>query len=432
MLKLLNQDLCPYSDSLVSRTFGLQGSFVMKTDKKLKNRFKDLIGGALVVSLMGCSGSPSISVLPSEDTFEQQGNEITAKMDILWVIDNSGSMQNEQTDLRNNFDSFITSFVGKGYDYRMAVVTTDAWYTVAGDYVNPTYDMTTPQTGAYSNFVFNTFNNTIKCPAGATVTSDFVDGDLTAVTQSGYVLIDSTDASIDFNLYGIGAPEYTPGDPAYIGNNVRNIFAINSKVGLTGCYFESGIKSAIASLQSPANAGFPRADAHLAIILVSDEDDFKLGTKETITASTYHDTLTNIASDAFGYSFHSITILEEGADNYCGTGSAYRIGSKYIELSDLSGGITASICGDFAVALDNIAQKIIETTVEFSLSSVPADPNKLVVSVKNPGDSGFTPIPQNIDNGWTYNATANSIVFHGTGIPAQGSEISIFYDPDSL
>jgi len=46
-------------------------------------------------------------------------------LDILWIIDNSGSMRVFQQSLSNNIGSFMTAFVQTGADYRMAVITTD-------------------------------------------------------------------------------------------------------------------------------------------------------------------------------------------------------------------------------------------------------------------------------------------------------------------
>ena len=56
------------------------------------------------------------------DNFEQDGMAIT---DILFVIDNSGSMGSNQTNFKNNFDSFINVFSAAGVDYQIAFITTD-------------------------------------------------------------------------------------------------------------------------------------------------------------------------------------------------------------------------------------------------------------------------------------------------------------------
>ena len=46
-------------------------------------------------------------------------------LDILWVIDNSGSMNIFQTNLAANIGIFMNAFANTGADYRMAVITTD-------------------------------------------------------------------------------------------------------------------------------------------------------------------------------------------------------------------------------------------------------------------------------------------------------------------
>ncbi len=44
-------------------------------------------------------------------------------MDVLFVIDNSGSMGQEQTNLIANFPQFINVLDNSGLDYRVAVTT---------------------------------------------------------------------------------------------------------------------------------------------------------------------------------------------------------------------------------------------------------------------------------------------------------------------
>jgi len=56
------------------------------------------------------------------DSFTQDGE---VSVDILFVVDNSGSMSSNQTNLKNNFDDFIAVYVGAGVDYHIALITTD-------------------------------------------------------------------------------------------------------------------------------------------------------------------------------------------------------------------------------------------------------------------------------------------------------------------
>lgn len=64
------------------------------------------------------------------DLFAQNANG--SKMDILWVIDNSGSMGDEQRALGENFSAFIKEFINKDIDFQMAVTTTDTSRNNAG------------------------------------------------------------------------------------------------------------------------------------------------------------------------------------------------------------------------------------------------------------------------------------------------------------
>lgn len=68
------------------------------------------------------------------DNFTQDGNAI---VDILFVIDNSGSMGSNQANFINNFDSFINVFSGAGVDYQLAFITTDNEAFVDGAIVTP-------------------------------------------------------------------------------------------------------------------------------------------------------------------------------------------------------------------------------------------------------------------------------------------------------
>lgn len=70
----------------------------------------------------------SQDTLFAEEIFEQNASTKLKGVDIVWVIDDSGSMSDEQATLANNFDSFINYFIGQEskLDFRMAITTTDA------------------------------------------------------------------------------------------------------------------------------------------------------------------------------------------------------------------------------------------------------------------------------------------------------------------
>lgn len=53
--------------------------------------------------------------------------EVNTKLDILFVVDNSGSMADEQEKLRNGFVSFANRYMQPTWDIRLAVITSDTY-----------------------------------------------------------------------------------------------------------------------------------------------------------------------------------------------------------------------------------------------------------------------------------------------------------------
>lgn len=72
--------------------------------------------------LSASGDAPDLSTPTQTDVTKQT---TIPEVDILWVVDNSGSMAEEQDDLAANFDAFINFFIGSGLDWHIGVVTTD-------------------------------------------------------------------------------------------------------------------------------------------------------------------------------------------------------------------------------------------------------------------------------------------------------------------
>jgi hypothetical protein len=71
-------------------------------------------------------GTPTPTPTPVSfvgETFHQGYSN--SRADILWIIDNSGSMGGEQAALSNSFSDFINGFVTLGLDFHLGVITTD-------------------------------------------------------------------------------------------------------------------------------------------------------------------------------------------------------------------------------------------------------------------------------------------------------------------
>ena len=78
--------------------------------------------GVLFPLLLGCAHEAGLSRREVVDSFLQ---EPAVEVDILWVIDDSGTMQNEQDQLAAGFQAFADSLLASGSDFQLGVVTTD-------------------------------------------------------------------------------------------------------------------------------------------------------------------------------------------------------------------------------------------------------------------------------------------------------------------
>lgn len=334
--------------------------------------------------LAGCAQkAPSFSLLSDENNFSQTPTVTNGKIDILWVIDNSGSMASSQENVANNFDSFIDLFNEKGMDYRMAVVTTEAYralYTESQEIAR------------------------------------FRDG-TDATGHTGVFVIDPT------------TPE------------LKQTFLKNMLQGVNGSGDERAFQSIKSALSNQINIpyGFPREDAFLSVILVSDEDDFSHDAQDSRagqygyaglhTIQSYVDFLDGITggnASSRNFNFNTISILDESClDDLNVESPGRRIGVRYQELANASRGIIGSLCGDFAQTLASISNRIIELTTAFYLNR---EPNPASIQVFINGAA----VPEDANDGWQYHSGDNSITFHGSFIPAAGSTITVRFDPITI
>lgn len=338
---------------------------------------------ALPTLLIGCdkSGS-SFSLLSTSQSFQQSTSYVQRKVDILWVIDNSGSMETSQTNLGVNFNSFINRFSQLGLDFRMGVISSDAY--MAYHYGN---------------------NNMSALRAG-----------------SGVRIIDSS----------------TP--------DMAQTFMANITLGIDGSGDERAFSSIEHALDNPLNGDFLRPDAFLAVIIVSDEDDFshydwQSGLSSYFFSEDYYDPsmfsishFTDLldektnseAGDIRNYSVSTISILDQDClDALANEFPGRKIGYRYAQLVDATGGTRGSLCGDFGNTLEAISNRVIELSSVFRLGSEPV-PETISITVNG------QLIPQSATDGWTYDPTTWSISFHGNSIPPAGANVQIYFDPKSV
>ena len=80
---------------------------------------------AVLATLSAGCNSNELDQLPATNSeIHYQGGD-PPPVDVLFVVDNSGSMEQEQTKLAANFSTFIQYFIDLELDFQLAVVTTD-------------------------------------------------------------------------------------------------------------------------------------------------------------------------------------------------------------------------------------------------------------------------------------------------------------------
>lgn len=334
-----------------------------------------------VLLFASCDKSGSnFSILSSSTQYQQQITYEPRKIDVLFVVDNSGSMSSSQQSLANNFPSFIKYFQEKSYDFKIAVTTTDAFY---GD-----------------QFVSS------GCSLCNVNQTQFKSG-----TNPKIYVIDSN----------------TP--------NLESVFAQNVNVGISGSGDERAFSSFKAALNSPLNSGFHRQNAFLSVIIVSDEEDFshdEISLNESYvqptlhTINSYKNFLESFTGGQANTDFHVSTISV--LDNACKTalGSGRKIGTRYMDIADATGGTKNSICSTFDTILDGISSHIVEQIkAQFYLTRKP-----ILSSIRVIVEGVL--VPEDITNGWTYDPVTNSITLHGTFIPSAGTNVTINFDPDGI
>lgn len=175
------------------------------------------------------------------------------KVDLLFIVDNSGSMEEEQLLVRDQLEAMVTALASGSV-------------TIGG--VAKTF----PQ-------VQSLHIGVISSDIGTDTTNPFSGGGCTR-TGDGAILLDhgsATDADATCNT------TYSPAYQAFAagGDVMQTAHDVGCRVGavgIDGCAFEQQLEAALKALTAPlettgANAGFLQDGSLLALVFVSDEDD---------------------------------------------------------------------------------------------------------------------------------------------------------------
>ena len=223
---------------------------------------------ACLADCAACDTVPPTAVTSCEQSLVVPG---AAKTDILFVVDDSGSMAGAQANLQANFQAFVDRLVASPVknDFQIGVTTTSVDTHVSGTYPN------TFVNGANSAPCTNPpYASSATYPQGAlvSVTADTGGNRIQSTTQPPRILAASS--------------------PTLVAD-----FTADVNVGICGSGKEQGLEAARLALEAAqpggANEGFLRPGARLAVVIVSDDDDcsdpLHQGTSREPTACTSYD-----------------------------------------------------------------------------------------------------------------------------------------------
>ena len=412
-----------------------------------------IVMGVILIAILACNdhGLNPIEKSILSERIEEKEQEPFTLIDILWIIDDSGSMCEEQDNLTRNFEHFIDSMVSLNARFRLAVVTTDV--------KDP------EKQGRFQNNPARTASqvceiqpNTSDCPM-----------ELPVVIDSDNYLIKPDDISGGLRV-----------------DELRRDFRCIATVGTEGDGFEKGLMAARLAMDDELltthNVGFLREEAYLVIVFLSDENDCsdnytlprqngnecEWRREELVAVQEYVDFFKSIKSDPAKIVVAAI-IAPDDEIHYdapnpvqpsCaieGQGEGFN-GYRYKELVEMFGenGVYENICqAEFNEALDAIKEKVVAMVTEWCLSSPPPDCEsdadcygdqnycesrdgrqicsnwRVVLEVREKDEEQFVDLTEDVDYEVDYasgcSGSGLSVRFIGGSEPSPESEIRVSY-----
>lgn len=336
----------------------------------------------------------------------------TNKADVLFVVDNSSSMVQENEALKEEFGVFVEQLSGQ-------------------------------QGEATAEGLPDAVDNYIDFAARRTAFIDF------------HLAVTTTDVAVDYGgLYGENAViEF--GEPAPV-EDFRG--AVDQAAGLAGAGNEEGLEAVFMALcrgvEDPpepcfdeqnqftaddvlSNGDLFREGAAFIPVIVSDEGDVSRRKDETAgdDVPDEYDALFQLFDQRITWAVigpqAGVCNAETPVPQWAVDRYAYFVEQSDGLWVDITTGEPDCQVTDFAVALQELGDLINRLSTVFPLQTIP-DPATIVVFVDGrevdpaepDGEGGFS-------DGWSYDPGGNAVRFHGEAVPDFNAEVRIYYLPIS-
>jgi hypothetical protein len=318
------------------------------------------------------------------DIFKQSSGQ---EVDVLFVIDDSSSMCEEQDKLAKNFDHFIQYAKVWENDYHIGIIDSNVLCDQVAGKLNRGEAKKLPR------FITKNDSDPMKlfesyADLGCDGAGDIGCKDITDEQESG---LEAAQLAVSLPLVSNSDTQCTTDSQCTAPDKCVE--------GYCGGW----------------NRGFLRDLAQLELIFLSDEED-----QSSAAVAFYIDFFKNLKGfyNTNMMHMHAIVGDEGGCTSSDGSGTADG-GKRYIKAAQDTNGKFGSICDpNYATVLDEIGATAFGLKVQFFLTRI-ADPPTIKVWVAG----------KSCTQGWTYQEPSNSVVFDEKGpcMPQVGDEVKIYY-----
>jgi len=324
--------------------------------------------GVVAIGLFGCRQDHDVVQVTRTDTWHQAP---TNQVDILFVIDDSHSMTEEQAAVAAGFNSFVGALEDSGSDFQIGIITTSFLYdddtrgVLVGD-----------------------------PPILTNATPDYA----TEFEDRVQVGIDGSDKE-----KGLEAAEYATSAVMQAGPNAG--FLRPDAYFLTVFVSDEEDCSDNGALEGqPATACYNEEDQLTPVPLFT---DYFQGLKDDPSYVQVGAIVGPLADDGG---------CQESAP-----------GRRYMDFAHSLGGLVGNICDtDYSGIMGDLGLNATGIVTSFQLTEAP-DPDTIEVHVADSDGTNDVIVPPDPANGWTFDVDTNYLTFNGTSVPARATVITATY-----
>ncbi len=339
------------------------GSYVAAKYNIITQLYGDLINAAAITN------AKPLKVMSAKESFKQSSTGSNA-VDILWSIDSSGSMSEEQTNLANGANQFFTSLNKAGIDYRLAVNVQDA-----------------------KNCKLRTLSDN---------TTQFIDKN-------------TANAEVEWKKLS---------QPGTSGSSTETGFYCVREADLSKFDRPTAKNLVVFVSDEPENETYQKS-IYASNYTARDFTDYK---NYFLSTNATYFSIVGTATQLRPTFADSQPSYNDPSFSCNGAGGSASGGAHFKEISRLTGGSSASICSDASswnVMFDEIVKTATGLASSFNLKQF-ALPSTIKVMVNGKTIARDTSSTNGFDI--VYSANGASIVFFGNALPKSNESVSVEYD----